>query len=189
MPSSASQAPEPKLVAAARRGERAAWDSLLRQIQLPLYAYAAELIRDREQAFDIVQESFAAAVKNIGTLREDARFHAWLFGIAHQRCLAHFRRDQRTRVRFDTETNEATDPIDDQSESPADTLAQAEDSAHFLALLERLPAPQRSVLLLHVLEDFSLEDIARITEVPLGTVKSRLHHAKRALRSLVEETP
>jgi len=57
----------------------------------------------------------------------------------------------------------------------------------FFVLLERLPSAQRSVLLLHVIENFSLEEIASITSVPVGTVKSRLHHAKRVLRNLVEE--
>jgi len=54
-------------------------------------------------------------------------------------------------------------------------------------LLNQLPLPQRAVLLLHFIENFSLEEIARITNTPLGTVKSRLHHAKRALRKLVLE--
>ena len=54
-------------------------------------------------------------------------------------------------------------------------------------LLNQLPLPQRSVLLLHFVEDFSLEEISRITETPLGTVKSRLHYAKRALRKLLEQ--
>ena len=53
-------------------------------------------------------------------------------------------------------------------------------------LLNQLPLPQRSVLLLHFVEDFSLEEIARITETQLGTVKSRMHYAKHALRKLLE---
>jgi len=54
-------------------------------------------------------------------------------------------------------------------------------------LLNQLPVPQRSVLLLHVVEDFSLEEIAGITSTPIGTVKSRLYYAKKALRKLLEE--
>jgi len=54
-------------------------------------------------------------------------------------------------------------------------------------LLNQLPLSQRAVLLLHFVEDFSLEEIARITEAPIGTVKSRLHYAKRSLRKLMEE--
>lgn len=64
-----------------------------------------------------------------------------------------------------------------------------EDAEAFFALLELLPLPQRSTLLLHVLEDFSLEEIAAISAVPIGTVKSRLHHAKRALRQKIEARP
>jgi RNA polymerase sigma-70 factor (ECF subfamily) len=54
-------------------------------------------------------------------------------------------------------------------------------------LLNQLPLPQRSVLLLHFVEDFSIEDISRITDAAVGTVKSRLHYAKRALKKLLEE--
>jgi len=56
-----------------------------------------------------------------------------------------------------------------------------------MELLNQLPVPQRSVLLLHFIEDFSLEEIAGITEASLGTVKSRMHYAKKALRTLLEE--
>jgi RNA polymerase sigma-70 factor (ECF subfamily) len=65
-------------------------------------------------------------------------------------------------------------------------LLRSEQEAEFMKLLEKLPLPQRSALLLHYLEDFSLEEIARITETQVGTVKSRLHYAKRALRKLLE---
>jgi RNA polymerase sigma-70 factor (ECF subfamily) len=58
-----------------------------------------------------------------------------------------------------------------------------------MKLLERLPLPQRSVVLLHFIEDFSLEAIATITGAELGTVKSRMHYGKKALRKLIEEQP
>ena len=70
----------------------------------------------------------------------------------------------------------------------AELLIRQEQEAQFMALLNQLPLPQRSVLLLHFVEDFSLEEIAGITGAALGTVKSRLHYAKRALRKLIEET-
>ena len=71
-------------------------------------------------------------------------------------------------------------------ESPDDLLIRKEQEAGFMALVEELPFAHRTALLLHYLEDFSLEEIASITETTLGTVKSRLHYAKRALRKLVE---
>ena len=66
-------------------------------------------------------------------------------------------------------------------------LIRAEQETEFLHLLQQLPLSQRSVLLLHYLEDFPLEEIARITDTLLGTVKSRMHYAKRTLRKLLEE--
>lgn len=174
------------LIQAARRHEAHAWDILLKQSQLPLYAYVAELIRDRHAAFDVVQETFVAAVRNIGSLRDDARFVSWLFSIAHQRCLQHLRRDRRSSDVFadgDGGTDEFVDPEIDDAQT---RLVRAENTEAFFSLVEQLPPSQRSTLLLHVLEDFPLEEIATITAVPVGTVKSRLHHAKRALRKLVE---
>lgn len=180
--------PDPALVNAARRHEPAAWDTLLKQHQLPLYTYIADLIRDDTAALDLVQETFASAIRHIAGLRDDRRFAAWLFGIAHQKCLQHWRRNRRTEAVFAPSiADESPEQWPDaDSIDPAATLLRREQAEEFFALLDHLPAPQRSALLLHVLEDFSLEEIAGITDVPVGTVKSRLHHAKRALRQLVE---
>lgn len=75
----------------------------------------------------------------------------------------------------------------DFEETPDNLLIREEQEAEFMKLLNQLPLPQRSALLLHFVEEFSLEDIAAITGAQLGTVKSRLHYAKKALRKLIEE--
>ncbi|PYJ86287.1 MAG: hypothetical protein DME22_05905 [Verrucomicrobia bacterium] len=67
---------------------------------------------------------------------------------------------------------------------PDDLLIRGEQETELMKLLNQIPLPQRSVLLLHFIEDFSLEEISRITGAQVGTVKSRLHYAKRALRKL-----
>src|SRR5512137_1247712 len=82
-------------VAAARAGEPAAWDALFHRYQLPLYVYVFELVHDEQASLDIVQETFIAAVRYIRSLRDDARFGSWLFGIAHQKCIQHWRRSGR----------------------------------------------------------------------------------------------
>jgi RNA polymerase sigma-70 factor (ECF subfamily) len=164
----------------ARAGEPAAWDALFRRYQLPLYVYVFELVRDEQAGLDIVQETFIAAVRHIGGLREDHKFGSWLFGIAHQKCVQRWRK--RKEILFD-EIPESPGEFED---GPDDLLIRREQEAAFMNLLNQLPLPQRSVLLLHFVEDFSLEEIARITETQLGTVKSRLHYAKRALRKLLK---
>ena len=163
----------------ARAGEPAAWDTLFRRYQLPLYVYVFELVRDEQAGLDIVQETFIAAVRHIGGLREDKKFGSWLFGIAHQKCILHWRR--RKEILFD----EIPETPDDFEDSPDDLLIRHEQEAEFMSLLNQLPLPQRSVLLLHFVEDFSLEEVSRITETQPGTVKSRMHYAKKALRKLL----
>jgi RNA polymerase sigma-70 factor (ECF subfamily) len=168
-------------VAQARAGEPAAWDALFRRYQLPLYVYVFELVRDEQAALDVAQETFIAAARHIGGLRDDAKLGSWLFGIAHQKCVQRWRK--RREVLFD----EIPDAPEEFETGPDDLLIRREQAAEFMKLLNQLPSPQRSVLLLHFLEDFPLEEIARITETQLGTVKSRLHYAKRALRKLLED--
>jgi len=168
-------------VAQARAGEPAAWDALFRRYQLPLYVYVFELVRDEQAGLDIVQETFIAAARHIGGLREDGKFGSWLFGIAHQKCV------QRWRKRREILLDEIPEPPDEFEDGPDDLLIRREQEKEFMQLLSQLPLPQRSVLLLHFVEDFPLEEIARITETQLGTVKSRLHYAKKTLRKLVEE--
>ena len=166
----------------AREGEPAAWDTLFRRYQLPLYAYVFELVHNEQTSLDLVQESFIAAAKHIGSLRDDHKFGSWLFGIAHQKCIQLWRKKSGKELLLD----EIPDAPDDSQEGPDGWLIRREQEAEFMNLLNQLPLPQRSVLLLHFVEDFSLEEIAHITETQTGTVKSRLHYAKKALRKLWE---
>lgn len=168
-----------------------AWDILLKRHQLPLYTYIAELVRDYALAFDIVQETFTAAVQHIGSLRRDSKFSSWIFGIAHQKCMQHWRRVRREESVFEPEglENELEEYVHGDDSDPRTLLLQREQADELQELLQGLPAAQRSALLLHVLEDFSIEEIAAIADVPVGTIKSRLHHAKRALRPLVKGKP
>jgi RNA polymerase sigma-70 factor, ECF subfamily len=169
-------------VAAARAGHAAAWDALFRRYQLPLYVYVFELVRNEQTALDVVQETFINATRYLHSLREDAKFGSWLFSIAHQKCQQHWRKPRRT------------EPLDDgyaelagEEPWPGEMLIRAEQQEEFMKMVNRLPQIHRSVLLLHFLEDFPLEEISRITGVGVGTVKSRLHYAKKSLRALLTE--
>lgn len=174
------------LVQGARAGDPDAWDQLFRRYQRPLYAFVYELVRREQPSLDIVQETFISAVRHIGSLRDDERFGSWLFGIAHQKCAQHWRHTSRANRVVDADQElpeDAAGPEDD----PAAWLIHREREEAFMSALNQLPEPHRAVVLLHFLEDFSLEEIAGITAAPLGTVKSRLHYAKRMLRQRLEK--
>jgi RNA polymerase sigma-70 factor (ECF subfamily) len=167
----------------ARAGDAEAWNVLLKRYQLPLYVYVFELVHNEQASLDIVQETFVNAVRHLDSLLDDEKFGSWLFGIAHQKCIQQWRRQNR-----DAELQEElADAPADANDTPLELLIREEQEAEFMKLLDQLPPPQRSVLLLHFVEDFSLEEIAAITEAQLGTVKSRMHYAKHALRRLLEE--
>ena len=167
----------------AKAGEPEAWDALFRRYQLPLYVYVFELVHNEQTSLDLVQETFIAAVRHIGSLRDNNKLGSWLFGIAHQKCIQRWRKQDREEVLLD----EISVSADEFEGGPDDLLIRREQEAEFMNLLNQLPLPQRSVLLLYFVEDFSLEEIAGITGTNPGTVKSRMHYAKRALRKLLGE--
>lgn len=176
--------PEQLPVTQAKAGEAAAWDALFKRYQLPLYVYVFELVHDEQASLDLVQETFITAVRHIGGLRDDAKFGSWIFGIAHQKWIQRWRKQSRENSALE----ELENAPPDFHESPDDWLIRQEDESEFMNLLNQLPLPQRSALLLFFVEEFSLEEIADITGASIGTVKSRLHYGKRTLREWLKET-
>lgn len=167
----------------ARAGDPDAWETLLARYRLPLYAYVFELVHQEQTSLDIVQEAFINAARHLHSLERDDKFGSWLFNIAHQKCIQHWRRQRPADIPID--------PLDEDlpevEPGPQELLIRKEQEAAFMKALDQLAVPHRAVLLLHFVEDFSLAEIASITGAQLGTVKSRLHYARQALRKLLEE--
>ncbi len=174
-------------VQAAKMGDAAAWNILFERFRLPLYVYAFELMRERQDALDIVQETFLNAIRHLSSLRDETKLGSWLFSIAHQKCLQHARRSTRAGVIFVDSPDEQIAQIADATNQPRELLIRKEHHEKFMMILAQLAPAQRSVLLLHFIEDFPLEEIASITGIPVGTVKSRLFYAKQAFRKLFED--
>jgi len=167
----------------AKAGDPEAWNRLFQRYQLPLYSYVFELVRDEQASLDIVQETFINAVRYLDRLRDDGKFGSWLFGIAHQKCIQRWRKQPRE----ESICVEDLEIVSDDGPGPSDWLISKEQEEEFMRQLNQLPPPQRSVLLLHIVEDFSLEEIATITGAAIGTVKSRLHYARKSLRKIIEK--
>src|SRR5579863_5849567 len=167
----------------ARAGESGAWSTLLARYRLPVYSYVFQLIHEEQTSLDIVQESFIAAARHIAGLRDDSKFGSWLFNIAHQKCLQHWRKKHPDQIAFDAHDEDFPDPDD----NPREMLIRKEREAEFMKLLDQLALPHRAVLLLYFVEDFSIEEIAGITGAQIGTVKSRLHYARKSFKKLFEE--
>src|SRR5881628_1197251 len=120
--------PEQLPVPQARAGEPAAWDVLFKRYQLPLYVYVFELVRDEQASLDVVQETFMSAVRNIGGLRKNEKFGGWLFGIAHQKCIQHWRQQSRTKG---VDAGDL-DSVSDDDPNPRDWLISKEEEEEFM---------------------------------------------------------
>lgn len=174
---------EQQTVQEARAGEPEAWSVLLRRYRLPLYAYVFELVQQEQTSLDIVQETFINAARHIGGLLQDEKFGPWLFNIAHQKCVQHWRNRPLEEIPIDPQVED----FPSVEAGPQEWLIRKEQEAEFMRLLSQLAEPHRAVLLLHFVEDFSLDEIARITGTQIGTVKSRLHYARKAFKKLWEK--
>jgi RNA polymerase sigma-70 factor (ECF subfamily) len=176
--------PEQLPVQAARAGNSGAWEALFKRYQLPLYVYVFELVYGEQTALDIVQETFINAARHIGSLQDDRKFGSWLFSIAHQKCIQLWRKNKLEQIPLE----ERDDAYESAEADPQEVLIHKEQEEQFMKVLGQLAAPHRAVLLLYFVEDFSIEEIARITTTSIGTVKSRMHYARKTLKKLLEQS-
>ncbi len=169
------------LVTSAIAGDRAAWHRLVLRWQPRLLRHAWRLLSHAERAQDAVQESWLEIVRGLAQLDDSAAFPAWALQIVTRRCQRLYARRDRDRCLV--------------SDSELDGYAGTEgvgaieshaDTDQLQSALARLPSAQRSAIALFYLEDLSVAEIAVALDVPPGTVKTRLMHARHKLRVLLE---
>ena len=166
------------LVASARVGDRQAFGALARRWNGKLLAHAWRLLRDHEAAKDAVQESWAEILRGLSRLRDDGAFAAWAYRIVSRRCARQIGRIQGDR-RLAEEV--AASPAEDGLAEPSSLDVEAVRRA-----IKTLPPEQQAAIALFYLEDMSVAEVAVALDVPAGTVKTRLMHARRKLRRALE---
>jgi RNA polymerase sigma-70 factor, ECF subfamily len=152
-----------------RRGEKAAVEELVRAWEKRLFYFIRRLVDNEADAWDVLQQTWVRVLSGLGALREPRSMGTWLYRVARHAAFNH----GQVRAAYRRMLND--DPAREEFEN-------AEQVHHGLL---RLSLPHREVLTLLFLEDFSVEAMAEVLDVPAGTVKSRLHHAKRALRAVL----
>lgn len=167
------------LVANARLGDRRAMNRLVELRGPRLLAHASRLLGEREGAFDVVQESWVEILRGLKGLRDDRVFLPWALRIVSRRVAREIRRRQRGRRLADAVKAEA-DPV------APEAGPDATDAAKVRAAIASLPPAQAATVALFYLEDLSVTEVATALDVPVGTVKTRLMHARAKLRALIE---
>jgi RNA polymerase sigma-70 factor (ECF subfamily) len=166
------------LVVRAREGDRDAFAQLVTARIARLDAVARLITRDPERAKDAVQEAFARAWRDLPGLRDPDRFDAWLRRLLANACIDELRRVRRHAVEVEL--------IDLEHPATADSAIAVADRDALERGFRRLDPEQRSAIVLHYYLDLSLPEVAAALRLPVGTVKSRLHRAREALRAALD---
>ncbi|TME11457.1 MAG: sigma-70 family RNA polymerase sigma factor [Chloroflexi bacterium] len=166
------------LVEAARHGDREAYADLIRSRGDRFYALAQRILRDVDRAEDALQEALVIAWRDLPGLRDPDRFDAWLHRLVVRACLAEAARDRR-RI-----SNLRALPID--VPATTDDFLTVADRDQLERGLRRLSPQQRVLLALRHFEGREPAEIAEILGIPVGTARSRLHHAHRAMRAALD---
>jgi RNA polymerase sigma-70 factor, ECF subfamily len=164
------------LITRAARGDADAFGLLMADRLPGLLRLARTIVRNEADARDATQDAFVSAWQNLPRLRDERRFNAWLNTILANRCRDLLRRHGRIReIDLDGAALRAADPA-----------PHALERAAVLAAFDRLSIADRQILALHHLEERPLDQIARALGIPVGTAKSRLHAARKALGRALE---
>lgn len=166
------------LVEQAKRGDRDAFDSLARLTGDRCMAIAFRILRDFDLADDAVQSALLTAWRELRVLRDPERFEPWLHRILTHACYAEARRRRRWSEGIRVLTVEPAHGTDE--------YASVDNRDQLERAFKRLTVQQRAVLVFHHYLGLSISEVAARTGLPVGTAKSRLHHATRALRASVE---
>jgi RNA polymerase sigma-70 factor (ECF subfamily) len=177
------------LISKLRRGDASAFEALVRAHQDRVYDFCVRMLNDREEAFDLTQEIFLSIHQNVDKFRADAKLTTWIFRISRNHCLNRLKYlKRRGRGRSDEfgESNEKV--ISDSmggSASPDEMVTRKRERQLVHQAIEELDEEQRSLVVLRDVEGLSYEEIMEITELPEGTVKSRLHRAREKLAGIL----
>jgi len=179
-----------EVVLIARAGREAAYRELIRRYERPVFALLFRMVRDRELAEDLAQETFIKALNAIESYRPEFKFSSWIFKIANNAAIDHLRRRELDTLSLDgsphAETPEQMQAtalqIGARQESPLDAVEAKELGGAIEQAIAQLRPEYRSCILLRHVEGRAYEEIAEILNLPLGTVKTYIHRTRNELR-------
>lgn len=186
--------PDADVVALAQQGRDSAFRELIRRYERPVFSLIFRMVRDRELAEDLAQDTFIKVLNHIDRYRPEFKLSSWLFKIANNVAIDHLRRRQLDTVSIDgsphaqsAEAIEATSfDVADQQETALDELEARELGTAIERAITKLRPEYRSCIMLRHVEDRSYEEIAATLDLPLGTVKTYIHRARHELRKELE---
>lgn len=170
-------------------GDESKMEILISRHQRKIFTSIMLLVRDREQAEDIFQETFIKVIHTLrsGNYQEEGKFLPWVIRIAHNMVIDHFRKQKRMPLSRDTEDYSIMDSIQLTDDNIEDKLVNDQIYELVRKLIDHLPDDQREVVILRHYADMSFKDIAEQTGVSINTSLGRMRYALINLRKLIKE--
>lgn len=165
------------LVIRFQRGDQTAFEGIVRLWERSLFYYLRRLAPSEADTWDLLQETWLKVFRSIGSIRDPRTLPAFLYTTARNTAISRLR--VREMSELEPETLDASE-----CESAFIAFESAEQVHH---ALDQLPLPQREALTLFFLEELSIDEIAQVLTVPVGTVKSRLHYARQSMRQILSD--
>ncbi len=167
-------------------GDSSAFGELVTRYQDRLLNAVVHVIGSHDEALDVVQDAFVQAYTKLDSFKGESAFYTWLYRIAFNTAVTH-RRKRRSEMSIERVREEAGGEPIDRGGAPDEPLEQQERVAQVRAALARLSEEHRTVLVLREIDGCCYETIAEILDMPVGTVRSRLHRARLQLRDELKE--
>ena len=180
-----------EVVVRAREGSERAYRELVRRYERPIFSLIYRMVRDRELAEDLAQETFVKALNALDSYRPEFKFSSWIFKISNNAAIDHLRRRELDTLSLEGSPHAATPDaveatalqIGDRGETPLDVVEAKELGGEIEQAIARLRPEYRQCILLRHVEGRAYEEIAEILDLPLGTVKTYIHRARNELRT------
>jgi len=174
------------LVERCKRGDQIAYGQLVRKYQNSVYNLCRKMVRNPEEARDLTQEAFLKTFASLERYNPVYAFSSWLFKITSNLCIDHIRKQRMRLFSIDEDLEGEEGPIHRELADPRrhpDQLSEdTELREAILAAIDQLPEHYRVILILRHQEQLSYDEIAQTLEIPLGTVKARIHRAREGLK-------
>src|SRR6478752_7789751 len=182
--------PDADVAALAKEGREPAFRELVRRYERPVFSLIFRMVRDREMAEDLAQDTFIKVLNNIDRYRPEFKLSSWLFKIANNVTIDHLRRRQLDTISIEGSPDAVTAEraratsvtVTSGGESPLEELESRELGGQIEKAIAKLRPEYRACIILRHVEDYSYDEIAEIVKLPLGTVKTYIHRARQELR-------
>ncbi|HYN85352.1 MAG TPA: sigma-70 family RNA polymerase sigma factor [Pyrinomonadaceae bacterium] len=178
--------PDCELVTRALAGREDGFEELVRRYQRPIAAYVYRMVGDYDAALDLTQEVFIKVYGSLARYRPEFKFSTWIYRIAHNSAIDHLRRTSARLEDLEQGTEDGGSfekPLASAAPSPEQLSERAERRAEIEEVVQNLPPAYRELIVLRHALDFSYDEIAEVTGLPLGTVKNRIFRAREAMRA------